>query len=78
MGKSNSKTEQSGDNNINIIEHLEQNENSHENHELKLWIILVVVILQLILVLRKILEKRWKRKGYEMGRAASKANIADV
>lgn len=78
MGKPNSKVDQKGENNINIVEHLEQNENYHDSHEIKLWLILAIVLIQLILVLRKTLKKRWQRKGYAMGKAASIANIADV
>lgn len=81
MGKSNSKDEnvhQAGDTNVNIIQHLEQNQNRHDEHEIKLWIILAIVIIQLILVLRKTLKKKWRRQGFEKGKAISTANIADV
>lgn len=39
MGKPQSKTVQEGSNNINIVEHLENNDLNHTAHEIKLWLL---------------------------------------
>lgn len=79
MGKPNSKTSsQEGTTNININEHLENNSLYHESHDIKLWIILVVNILQILWILRKIMKKKWRREGFNRARVLSRENLEEV
>ena len=72
MGKTQSKhTSQEGDTNINIVENLENNQVQHENHEIKLWLILAINVVQIIFLVFKTLKRRWRREGFERARAAS-------
>lgn len=63
MGKTQSKS-QDGTTNINIEEHLENNQLSHEAHEIKLWLILAINILQVLFIVQK---KNYRRSGEDKG-----------
>lgn len=77
MGKPQSKS-QDGNTNINIEEHLINNEVSHFGHEIKLWIILAINILQLLYIIRNILKKKWRQQGFSRARALSLDNLDSV
>ena len=54
MGKTQSRNVgSSGDAQVNIVNSLEDHSAAHESHEIKLWIILVAVMIQLLLLLYK-------------------------
>ena len=79
MGKSNSKSNhQSGDTNINIADHFEQNGVSHDAHELKLWIIIILLLIQLACSLFKALKTHWQREGFQNARELSTVTIDKV
>ena len=69
------KKHQAGDTNIEITEHLEQNSDSHNSHEIKLWIIISLLSMQLLLTIHKILKRKWKRQGFEQAKQLSTLNI---
>lgn len=74
MGKQQSKSAshvQEGTTNVNINEHIQQNEWLHEGHEIKLYILIVINVIQLLLVLQQKLKRKWRRQGFQRGRAAS-------
>ena len=76
MGKTQSKSsEQKGDTNIEISEHIEQNTLFHDAHETKLWIIIVLISIQLAITIHSILKRKWKRQGFEKARTLSTQNI---
>ena len=76
MGKSWSKeNHQVGDTNIEITEHLEENSNSHNSHEIKLWIIISLLCIQLLVTIYKLLKRKWKRQGFEQAKQLSTLNI---
>ena len=65
MGKSWSKeNHQAGDTNILINEQLEQNSVAHDAHEVKLWLIITLLTVQLSLTIYNILKKKWKRQEF--------------
>ena len=69
MGKTFPKdNHQSGETNIEISEHLEQNTDSHSAHEIKLWVIILLLTAQLLLTLYKILKRKWKRQGFNQAK----------
>lgn len=78
MGKSSSK-EQHQDGitnvNVNLEEHLTQNQMLHDAHEWKLWLILVLCCIQVMYVFKKSLKKKWNRQGFNKVRVISIANI---
>ena len=79
MGKTFSKdNHQSGETNIEITEHLEQNTDSHSAHEIKLWIIIFLLIVQMLLTAYKILKRKWKRQGFEHAKQLSTLNVQAV
>lgn len=79
MGKPQSKSvTQDGTTNVNINEHIENNELLHQSHEIKLYIIIVINLFQLVLVLRNTLRKKWRRQGFERAQAASMDNLAHI
>lgn len=67
MGKPQSKTAVSGDSNVNIINQLEQHSEFHDDHNLKLWIIIVFNIAQVLFAIYKWNNKRVKRKAFKKG-----------
>lgn len=78
MGNQKSKSEsktQDGNNAINIEEHIDNNMVFQEAHELKLWIILILNISIVLYIVRKELQKRWRRQGFERARAFSQNNL---
>ena len=76
MGKTFSKdNHQSGETNIEISEHLEQNTDSHSAHEIKLWVIIFLLIVQMLLTAYKILKRKWKRQGFDQAKQLSTLNI---
>lgn len=76
MGKTISKnSQQEGNTNIEINEHIEQNNNAHDAHELKLWLIIALLCIQLAIKAHSILRRKWKRQGFEKARALSVQNI---
>lgn len=79
MDKPQSKeTSQDGITNININEELENNTYHHQAHELKLWFILAINILQLMWMLRKMLKKKWRREGFDRARSISRDELDSV
>ena len=54
MGKSISKHTTNGDVQVNVINHLKSHSEALEAHDIKLWIILIIVIMQLLLTIKKI------------------------
>lgn len=75
--KSTPASEITGDKNIAIINTQEVHTNYHEDHELKLNIILILVAIQLTIVIYKAWQKRLKTKAYRKARN-SIATISQV
>lgn len=77
MGKTQSRTAQNtGDANVNIINHLEGHSEAHDSHEIKLWIILIIV---LFLALKKVHETHVQcRKRNALSLARSVAALNEV
>lgn len=72
MGKPQSKsTSVNGDPQVNIINQLEEHSVLHEDHALKLWILLTLNIIQIAVTVYKWHEKRVRRKAYEKGMKSS-------
>lgn len=68
MGKSQSKSvSNSGDPQINIMNTLESHEERHNDHDLKLWILIVMNAIQVAWAIFKWYQKRIKRKAYLEG-----------
>lgn len=78
MGNSQSKTVQEGSNNINIVEHLENNDLNHTAHEIKLWLILGLNTIQVLYLRHKVLKKKWQRKAFDRARMLSQDNLSSV
>lgn len=78
MGKQNSKPQQqvTGDKDVTIINNQELHSDFHEDHVLKLNIILAIVIVQLIIVLYKLWHRRVERKAIK--KVQSIADLAKV
>ena len=78
MGKTWSKSShQSGETNVEINEHIEQNTLAHDAHEVKLWIIIILLIIQLTFTIHKNLKRKWKRQGFDQAKQLSTINIHD-
>ena len=70
MGNSKSKTSQvSGDPQVQVLNHLEVNEEHQVDHELKLTIILVVVLIQLIIMICKTYTKYSRKQALKAARS---------
>lgn len=68
MGKSQSKdVKNSGDPQVNIINTLESHEELHYDHELKLWILLAINVLQITWTILKYFQKRVQKKAFNQG-----------
>lgn len=78
MGKPNSKTTQEGVNNININEHLDNNQQLHEAHEVKLYLSLALNVLQVLWIIHKQLKKKWRRQGFSRAVAVSRENLETI
>lgn len=77
MGKPNSKIAQNtGDPQVNILNHLELHEEFHQAHELKLTIILCVVIIQLVLTMYKMYRKYNRVQTLKIARSVANLNAA--
>lgn len=77
MGKPQSKS-QDGNTNINIEEHLENNEINHAAHEIKLWLILGMNIFQILYLIHSVLKKKWERKAFNRARMLSQDQLDSV
>lgn len=75
--KSSPKVTQNGDHDINIINTQEVHTNFHIDHEQKLLIIMILVIIQLSITVYKLLAKREKRKVIR-NNARSMANLNEI
>lgn len=77
MGKSSSKPKiTTSGTNVEINTILEQHQELHENHEFKLWLILVLVAIQVIVLCYKELKLQSRRNALKA--AKSVANIENV
>lgn len=72
MGSKSSKAN-TGDPQVNVVNHLEQSVEYHEEHQLMLYLIFVITALQLLITLLKWYNRRTNRLA--MKRAASKMAI---
>ena len=76
MGKTFSKdNHQAGETNIEISEHIEQNAMAHDAQEIKLWIIITLLTIQLALTIHKVLKRKWKRQGFDQTKQLSTLNL---
>lgn len=78
MGKQQSKSAsnvQEGNTNVQIEEHIETNYQYHEMHEIKLWIILITNLMLVLYVIKKELQKRWRRQGFQRATTISQNNL---
>lgn len=71
--KSKPSAEVNGDKDVTIINNQEVHSDYHEEHSVKLNIILVIVILQLMFVMYKVWHKRVQRKAFRKAQS-----IADI
>lgn len=79
MGKHHSKTQhQEGNTNINIVEHLENNSEQHSEHEIKLWLILVLNVVQVLYIGYQALKRKWRRQGFNRAITVSRDNIDGI
>lgn len=68
MGKSASKTvSTTGDPQVNIVNQLEDHSVRHEGHELKLWLLLALNLLQILWAVFQWNTKRIKTKAFRKG-----------
>lgn len=68
MGKQQSKSASStGDSNVNIVNILEHHDMLHEEHAIKLWIILAINLLQLAIKLFKWYHNKTQQKAFKKG-----------
>lgn len=68
MGKQQSKTTSiSGDPQVNIVNQLEDHSILHEEHAIKLWILLALNIIQLSVTAYKWHAKHVRRRAFEKG-----------
>ena len=76
MGKTQSRNVgSSGDAQVNIVNSLEDHSAAHESHELKLWIILVVVIAQLLILLYKQNQRAAKKRALKAAVSVAKLDV---
>lgn len=75
--KSSPKTEQSGDSDVNIINTQDFHTELHLDHELKLWVIIFLISLQLAVTVYKVIAKRERKKAARM-MARSIAHLNEV
>ena len=76
MGKTQSRSAtNSGDAQISIVNALEDHSVAHESHELKLWIILVAVMIQLLLLLYKQQQRAAKRRAMKAAVSVAKLDV---
>lgn len=75
--KSSPENNQDGDLNVNIVNTQEQHTNLHLDHEQKLWLITVIVIIQLALTIYKLITKRARKRAVKSV-SRSMANLAEV
>ena len=74
MGNEQSTENNNGDAQINIVNTLNSHSEKHYNHELKLYLILFVVTLQLILTLYKIYKNFYRRQALKAAKTVSALN----
>lgn len=70
------KVETAGDKDVTIIANQELHTIYHDEHEIKLWLILIIVLIQLLLVFYKLLQRRERRRAFKSRRNLD--NIADT
>lgn len=73
MGKGGSKIKTTGDSTVEVNNVLEQHQTYHEEHEFKLWLILVLVTVQVVFLVYKQIKKNNKKNA--MKAAKSIANL---
>lgn len=79
MGKHHSKTQtQDGNTNINIVEHLGNKSEQHTEHEVKLWLILVLNVIQILYIGYQALKRKWRRQGFNRAIASSRDNLDSI
>ena len=61
-----------GDTQINILNKLENHSSKHDDHEIKLYIILIIVILQLSLTVYRIYKKFSKNQALKAAKTITK------
>lgn len=72
MGNSKSKKATiDGDSNVNIINQLDHHSELHEDHDLKLWIIIFFNLLQILIMIVKWYNKKITKKAFRKGCASS-------
>ena len=72
MGKSASKNIQSsGDTNVQIINSLENHSQFHEDHDIKLWIILALVVFLVLTKVYQILRDHNKKQTLKLARSVA-------
>ena len=72
MGSTKSKSSQvSGDPQVQVLNHLELNAEAHADHEIKMNIILVVVVLQLLLLTIKWYKKSTRSQALKAARSVA-------
>lgn len=75
--KSSPKTEQSDDSDVDIINTKELHTDLHLDHELKLWVVIILISLQFTVTAYKLIAKRERKKEARM-MAKSIAHLNEV
>ena len=76
MGTSQSRSvHNSGDAQVNVINTLEGHTVAHDNHELKLWVILVAVIMQLLFLSYKEHQRAAKKRALKAAISVAKLDV---
>lgn len=79
MGKEQSKSAStSGDAHVNILNQIEENTERHNDHEIKLWILLAMNVAQIVYKVFRWHQKSIARKAFRKGCAQSSENIDKV
>lgn len=75
MGKTYSRnSENKGDPQVNIINSLEQHTGAHEEHEVKLWLLLTLVTVLLLLTIHREYARRVKKRAIINARSIVRLN----
>ena len=76
MGKTYSKNfENKGDLQVSIVNSLESNSSAHEEHELKLWVIIALLVVLLGINLHKLYAQKVKRKALKSAMSIAQVDV---
>lgn len=71
MGKTASKSSNEGDANVQITNMLENHEAYHEDHQFKLWLILVMVSLHTVIAVYKMMKKYHRKNAIKAAKSVA-------